>query len=151
MPNVSPVAFTGTPIEKKDVNAQRQFHRLPSIVYGNHGKFFDADENRERGLILINDDAKKVYEVTEGWAFDNGRFGTREDVVFLINGISVLIIECKNVTKDETIDLGVDQICRYHEKAPESFVPLQIFTATDAIGFSYGVYSAMICLACKGI
>jgi type I restriction enzyme R subunit len=30
----------------------------------------------------------------------------REDVVFLINGIPVLVIECKNATKDEAIALG---------------------------------------------
>jgi type I restriction enzyme, R subunit len=35
--------------------------------------------------------------------------------------------------------LGIDQIRRYHEETPELFVPQQLFTATDAIGFSYGV------------
>jgi type I restriction enzyme R subunit len=33
----------------------------------------------------------------------------------------------------------VDQIRRYHRETPELFVPEQLFTATDAIGFSYGV------------
>src|SRR5690606_23863474 len=32
-----------------------------------------------------------------------------------------------------------DQIRRYHNETPELFVPEQIFTATEAIGFSYGV------------
>ena len=71
--------------------------------------------------------------------FHNGHYGTREDVVFLINGIPVLAIECKNADKDEAIALGVDQIRRYHRETPELFVPEQLFTATDAIGFSYGV------------
>ena len=107
----------------------------------NRGKFFDQDEVRERDLILIDydDTARNVFEVTEEWAFHNGHYGTREDVVFLINGIPVLVIECKNATKDEAIALGVDQIRRYHRETPELFVPEQIFTATDAIGFSYGV------------
>ena len=107
----------------------------------NHGKFLDHDENRELDLILIDyDDQKRnVYEVTEEWAFHNGHYSTREDVVFLINGIPVLVIECKNATKDEAIALGVDQIRRYHIETPVLFVPEQIFTATDAIGFSYGV------------
>jgi type I restriction enzyme R subunit len=51
----------------------------------------------------------------------------------------VLVIECKNANKDEAIALGVDQIRRYHRETPELFVPEQLFTATDAIGFSYGV------------
>ncbi len=127
-----------------------QFRRLYADIYGNRefvehlrnrGKFFDADESRERDLILIDyeDPTRNVYEVTEEWAFHNGHYGTREDVVFLINGIPVLVIECKNAGKDEAIALGVDQIRRYHRETPELFVPEQLFTATDAIGFSYGV------------
>ena len=51
----------------------------------------------------------------------------------------MLVIECKNANKDEAIALGVDQIRRYHRETPELFVSQQLFTATDAIGFSYGV------------
>jgi type I restriction enzyme R subunit len=80
-----------------------------------------------------------VYEVTEEFYVHNGSYGTREDVVFLINGIPVLVIECKNATKDEAIALGVDQIRRYHVETPEVMVPEMLFTATEAIGFVYGV------------
>jgi len=127
-----------------------RFRHLHTDIYGNRefvehlrgrGKFFDHKEKRERDLILIDYDSSvnNVYEVTEEWAFHNGHYGTREDVVFLINGIPVLVIECKNATKEEAIALGVDQIRRYHRETPELFVPQQLFTATDAIGFSYGV------------
>ena len=51
----------------------------------------------------------------------------------------MLAIECKNSKKDEAIAQGVDQIRRYHRETPELFVSQQLFTATDAIGFSYGV------------
>ncbi|MCB0773884.1 MAG: DEAD/DEAH box helicase family protein, partial [Flavobacteriales bacterium] len=80
-----------------------------------------------------------VYEVTEEWVTNNGHHTTRQDVVFLINGIPVLVVECKNATKDEGIALGIDQIRRYHRETPEVMVPQQLFTATDAIGFKYGV------------
>lgn len=133
-----------------------QFRHLHTDIYGNRefvehlrnrGKFFDHEEKRERDLILIDYDdrdrvleaRKNIYEVTEEWAFHNGHYGTREDVVFLINGIPVLVIECKNADKQEAIDLGIDQIRRYHRETPELFVSQQLFTATDAIGFSYGV------------
>ena len=126
-----------------------QFRYFHTDIYGNQkfveylrnrGTYSDHKEKRERDLILIdyNDPARNVYEVTEEFAFHNGRYGTREDVVFLINGMPVLVIECKNASKDEAIALGVDQIRRYHDETPELFVPEQIFTATDAIGFSYG-------------
>ncbi|NTW84281.1 MAG: HsdR family type I site-specific deoxyribonuclease [Chlorobiaceae bacterium] len=127
-----------------------QFRHFHADIYGNRdfvehlrnrGKFYDHEENRERDLILIDyeNTARNVYEVTQEWAFHNGHYGTREDIVFLINGIPVLVIECKNASKEEAIALGVDQIRRYHRETPELFVPEQLFTATDAIGFSYGV------------
>lgn len=134
-----------------------KFRYLHADIYGNRefvehlrnrGKFLDHQESRERDLILVDyrDDLslprskwRNRYEVTEEFAFHNGHYGTREDVVFLINGIPVLVIECKNADKDEAIALGVDQIRRYQRENPELFVPEQIFTATDAIGFSYGV------------
>ena len=127
-----------------------KFRHFHADIYGNRdfvehlrnrGKYLDHEENRERDLILIdyNIPENNTFEVTEEFAFHNGHYGIREDVVFLINGIPVLVIECKNANKDEAIALGVDQIRRYHRETPELFVPEQIFTATDAIGFSYGV------------
>jgi type I restriction enzyme R subunit len=133
-----------------------EFRRLNADITGNRdflaylrnqGKFFCADENRELDLTLIDyddltrprDQWRNVYEVTEEFYTHNGHYGTREDVIFLINGIPVLVIECKNATKDEAIALGVDQIRRYHAETPEVMVPEMLFTATEAIGFAYGV------------
>src|SRR2546423_1442043 len=103
--------------------------------------FHDKAEGRERNLVLIDYEhpENNVFEVTEEFYCHNGKHGTREDVVFLINGIPVLVIECKNATKDEAIALGVDQVRRYHAETPEMFVPQMVFTATEAIGFSYAV------------
>jgi type I restriction enzyme R subunit len=103
--------------------------------------FFSKEENREFNLILINyvEPNKNVYEVTEEYYLFNGQNANREDVVFLINDIPVLVIECKNATKDEAIAIGIDQIRRYHRETPEFFCSEQIFTATESIGFSYGV------------
>lgn len=127
-----------------------KFNLLQKDIYGNQefveylrnrGKYWDHEENRERDLKLINYVGfdKNTFEVTEEFAYNNGHYGNREDVVFLINGIPVLVIECKNANKDEAIAIGVDQLRRYHTETPELFVPQQVFTATEAIGFSYGV------------
>jgi type I restriction enzyme R subunit len=127
-----------------------KLHFLHTDIYGNRdflqylrnqGKFFDHEEDRERDLVLIDYayPANNVYEVTEEWTTHNGHHATRQDVVFLINGIPVLVVECKNATKDEGIALGIDQLRRYHRETPEVMVPQQLFTATDAIGFKYGV------------
>lgn len=133
-----------------------EFQRLHSDVYGNRdfltylrnqGKFFYADENRELDLNLIDyedrvrpaNKRRNTYQVTEEFYLHNGHYGTREDVVFLINGIPLFVIECKNATADEAIAIGIDQIRRYHTETPELFVPEMVFTATEAIGFAYGV------------
>lgn len=107
----------------------------------NDHTFYDKEDARELNLVVIDYEhpERNVFEVTEEYCSYNGHYGTREDVVFLINGIPVLVIECKNATKDEAIALGVDQIRRYHDETPELFVPQMVFTATEAIGFSYGV------------
>ena len=103
--------------------------------------FYDRTSNRELNLTVIDyqHPENNVFEVTEEFSTHNGKHGTREDVVFLINGIPIVVIECKNATKDEAIALGVDQVRRYHAETPELFVPEMVFTATEAIGFSYGV------------
>jgi len=127
-----------------------QFRHIHADIYGNRefvgilrnrGKFFCAEARRELDLIVIDydDPSRNVYEVTEEFYWHNGHYGNREDVVFLVNGIPVVVVECKNASKDEAIALAVDQIRRYHDETPEFFVPQQVFTATEAIGFSYGV------------
>ncbi len=125
-----------------DISGNREF-----LDYlRNQSKYFYAEENRELNLRLIDydDSANNVFEVTEEFYIHNGFHGAREDVVFLINGIPVLVIECKNAGTNEAIALGVDQIRRYHRETPELFVPEQIFTVTDAIGFSYGATWNMV-------
>lgn len=127
-----------------------RFRRLQANIFGNReflgflcnqGKFLCTEENRELDLKLIDYETidNNVFEVTEEFYIHNGAYGNREDVIFLINGIPVLVIECKNANKEEAIAIGVDQIRRYHNETPELFVPQMLFTATEAIGFSYGV------------
>lgn len=126
-----------------------RLRRLSADIFGNRdmltflrnsGKYFCAEENRELDLILIDyaNPKRNIYEVTEEFYWHNGRHGNREDIVFLINGIPVLVVECKNADKEEGIALGIDQLRRYHMETPEFFIPQMAFTATDALGFDYG-------------
>jgi hypothetical protein len=83
------------------------------LVYLRNGRtFYDKEAGRELNLVVIDYEnaERNVFEVTEEFYCHNGKHGTREDVVFLINGIPVLVIECKNATKDEAIALGVDHL-----------------------------------------
>jgi type I restriction enzyme R subunit len=127
---------------------------LPGI-YGNRDfwnylkgekTFFSREENRELNLTLIDYEhpANNLFEVTEEYYLFNGQYANREDVVFLVNGIPVAVVECKNATKDEAIAVGIDQLRRYHSETPEMITPQQLFTVTESIGFSYGVTWNMI-------
>jgi type I restriction enzyme R subunit len=133
-----------------------ELQRLHADIYGNRDllqtlrnlhTFFCPEDNRELDLTVIDyedierapEEWRNIYEVTEEFYFHNGRCGNREDVVFLINGIPVLVVECKNAKRFEAVALGVDQVRRYHEETPELMVPQMLFTATESIGFAYGV------------
>src|SRR4029450_9076882 len=113
--------------ELRRLNADIAGNREFLAYLRNQGKFFCAEDNRELDLTLIDygdgarqhEKRRNVYELTQELYFNNVPYGTREDVVFLINGIPVLVIECKNAGKDEAIALGVDQIRRYHVETPE--------------------------------
>lgn len=103
--------------------------------------FYSKAENREFNLALIDfhNPSNNIYQATEEYYFFNGYYANREDIVFLINGIPVVVIECKNAAIDEAIAIGIDQIRRYHKETPEMMIPQQMFAVTESLGFSYGV------------
>ena len=128
----------------------RKLSILPNTIKGNKDlldylrgskTFFCKVENREYNLTLIdfNNPANNIFQVTDEFYYFNGQYGNREDIVFLINGIPVVLIECKSSTLDEAIAIGVDQIRRYHTETPEMVIPEQMFAVTEALSFSYGV------------
>ncbi|MGD0596788.1 MAG: HsdR family type I site-specific deoxyribonuclease [Sedimentisphaerales bacterium] len=128
----------------------RKLSILPNTIQGNkdfldylRGKktFYCRTENRELNLTLIDFDSptSNTFQVTDEFYYFNGRYGNREDIVFLINGIPVALIECKSATQDEAIAIGIDQVRRYHNETPEMMIPEQMFTVTESLGFSYGV------------
>jgi len=127
---------------KSDIHGNRDF-----LQYLRGEKtFYCKKENREPNLTLIDYDRpnNNTYQVTDEYYYTNGKYGNREDIVFLINGIPVAVVECKNATKEEAVALGIDQIRRYHRETPEMMVPEQMFTVTESLGFSYGVTWNMV-------
>jgi len=113
---------------------------LLQMLRGEKTYFCQAD-NRDLNLQLIDFTTpdNNEYHITEEYTVFNGHYANREDVVFLINGIPILVIECKNATKDEAIAIGMDQLRRYHRETPEMMLPQQIISVTESLGFSYGV------------
>ncbi len=102
---------------------------------------FVASENRERNVTLIDFETpdNNLFHVTDEWEQQNAVHRNRADVVFLINGIPVAIVEAKNAGKPDGLALGVDQIRRYHNETPEMFTTAQLFGVTQLLDFFYGV------------
>ena len=102
---------------------------------------FVASENRERNVTLIDFENldNNLFHVTDEWEQQNAAQRNRADVVFLINGIPVTIVEAKNAGKPDGLALGVEQIRRYHNETPEMFTTAQIFGVTQMQDFFCGV------------
>lgn len=128
----------------------RRLHNLRNTIEGNkealewlRGKksVYVPTEKRERNVRLIDFESldNNIFQVTEEWSYTNGKFTNRADVVFLINGIPVVIGENKKPEEKEAIPKAIDQLRRYHTETPELVTTLQLFDATHLIEFFYGV------------
>lgn len=102
---------------------------------------FVPSENRERNVTLIDFEApdNNLFHVTDEWWQQSTVHRNRADVVFLINGISVAVVETKAANKQDGLALGVEQIRRYHRETPELFTTAQIFGVTQLMDFFYSV------------
>ncbi len=102
---------------------------------------FVASDNRERNVTLIDFDTpdNNLFHVTDEWTQQSTVDSNRADVVFLINGIPVAVVETKNAGKPDGLALGVEQIRRYHNETPEMFTTAQLFGVTQLLDFFYGV------------
>ncbi len=102
---------------------------------------YDHKEKRERNVALIDYEKIKnnIFQVTEEWQFTNGRETNRSDIIFLINGIPVAIVESKNAKKPDGIEKALVQIREYHRETPEMVTSAQVFNITHLIDFMYGV------------
>lgn len=97
-------------------------------------------ENRHRNISVVAFGPDRIdqnrFHVTDEWEYTNGRKGNRADVVFLVNGIPLVVVETKSSQK--SLDDGVDQIRRYHRETPEMMTTPQVFDATNLLDFYYG-------------
>ncbi|BCP66521.1 type I restriction endonuclease subunit R [Thermus thermophilus] len=101
---------------------------------------FVEAERRERNLKLLDPEhpEKNAFHITDEFEFSNGRFRIRADVVLLVNGLPVIVVETKAATREEGIAEALDQIRRYHEEAPELMAHAQLHALTHIVGFFYG-------------
>jgi type I restriction enzyme R subunit len=123
--------------------------RLPPTIEGNQQVWeflkglktvFVPAERRERDLTLIDFDHpdRNTFHVTSEYQFSNGTYSIRPDVVFLVNGIPIILIEAKSPKHARGAAEALDQVRRYHREGPELLYLTQLFGLTHLIHFYYG-------------
>ena len=101
---------------------------------------FVQAERRERNLRLLDPQQVEAntFHVTDEFRFHSGPHKIRADVVFLVNGIPVILVETKAATRLEGIAEAFDQVRRYHAEAPDLLAQTQLFALTNLVQFFYG-------------
>jgi type I restriction enzyme R subunit len=97
-------------------------------------------ERKERVVKLVDLEnlENNDFVVTNQFRIEGLKGNIRADVVLLVNGIPLVLIECKNPTL-ERVDWtdAYRQIKRYEDQAPEVFKYVQFSIATDGIKTYY--------------
>ena len=130
----------------------QRLESLPNTIAGNRevldwlrGKqtiYLDS-EKRHRNVRLVDFDnapGSNTFQVSWEWAYRNGtRKGNRADVMFLINGVPVAIVENKNPRSKDAMSKALLQLRRYELETPEMLTAPQVFNITHLIEYFYGV------------
>lgn len=100
---------------------------------------FVPNEKRERNIKFLDSENidRNIFQVTEEFEFTNGTKTIRPDIVFLINGLPVLLVETKAAYKIEGISEALEQVKRYHRECPELLAILQVYGLTHLLRYYY--------------
>ncbi len=124
---------------------------LPATIEGNwevlrwmrgEHKWYDENEKLSRTVQLIDfeDPDNNELQVTWEWKIEPvARKGNRADVIFLVNGLPVTIVEHKNPTSGDALTRGITQLRRYQQETPELLAQTQLYNVTHMLGYWYGV------------
>ena len=124
---------------------------LPPTIEGNRQmlawlrgerQWYDEAEQRHRQVRLVDFDnpSANTLHVTWEWRLrPPARKGNRADVMFVVNGVPVAIVEHKNPTDADAIERGITQLRRYEVETPELIGSAQLFNVTHLLDYWYGV------------
>lgn len=105
-------------------------------------QWYDDNEQRHRRVQLIDFEnvEANLFHVTWEWRIKPpARKGNRADVMFLVNGIPVCIVEHKNPKDGDALERAVKQLQRYELETPELLAAPQLFNVTHLLDYWYGV------------
>ena len=124
---------------------------LPPTIEGNRQmlawqrgerQWYDEAGRRHRQVRLIDfdDPGANVLHVTWEWMLKPpARKGNRADVMFVVNGVPVAIVEHKNPIHADAVERGITQLRRYESETPELMGTAQLFNVTHLLEYWYGV------------
>jgi len=124
---------------------------LPATIEGNREllawlrgerQWYDEAEKRHRPVTVIDFEhvADNVFHVTWEWKIKPpARKGNRADVMFVVNGVPVVIVEHKNPKDGDAIERAIKQLRRYELETPELLATAQLFNVTHLLDYWYGV------------
>lgn len=115
--------------------------QLLAWLRGEQG-WYDEAEKRHRRVTLIDFGipAANDFHVTWEWKIKPpARKGNRADVMFLVNGVPMCIVEHKNPKDGDAIERGIKQLRRYELETPELLASTQLFNVTHLLDYWYGV------------
>ena len=105
-----------------------------SMPFGENGEHVTVK------LVDFNDPEQNQYVVTQQYTFRAGKTEKRADLVLLVNGIPLVLIEAKTPVRSSQSWLdGVLQVHDdYERNVPELFVPNAFSVATEGKEYRYG-------------
>lgn len=124
---------------------------LPPTIEGNRQvlswirgerQWYDEVEKRHRPIRVIDFDMpiNNDFVVTWEWKIEPlARKGNRADVMFVINGLPVTVVEHKNPKDGGALERAVKQLRRYEQETPELLAAPQLFNVTHLLDYWYGV------------
>jgi type I restriction enzyme, R subunit len=105
-------------------------------------QWYDEDEKRHRRVNLIDFEhtGANVFHLTWEWALKPpARKGSQADVMFVVNGVPVCIVEQKNPKDGDAIERAIKQLRRYEIETPELIGTPQLFNVAHLLDYWYGV------------
>ena len=124
---------------------------LPPTIEGNREmlawlrgerQWYDEAEQRHRPVQIVDFErpGANLLHVTWEWKLKPPvRKGNRADVMFVVNGVPVAIVEHKNPKDADAIERGLAQLRRYEKETPELMGAAQLFNVTHLLDYWYGV------------
>jgi len=104
-------------------------------------QWYDENEKRHRPVQIIDFETpgNNVFDVTWEWKLKPpARKGNRADLMFVINGVPVCIVEHKNPKDGGAIERAITQLRRYEKETPELIGAPPLFNVTHLLDYWYG-------------